>query len=140
MKLEQLLSDDILLETMRDASVICLQAEEYPLLFCRYFITYLSRKIHKTIIPYSMYSEPDTAAMVSLQTTFLGQSSWYWLHADSELSKKVSEHWHDFLRSYNGPNTLIFCTNQMMSKVPASWYVLLLPPRIDGGIQTTAFW
>lgn len=132
-KLEQFLYDKSMHDAMRTASVICLQTKEYPLLFCRSFITFLATLFNKAITPHYMDSDNDAAVMASLQTTFLGQSSWYWLHADETLSKKSYDMWHDFLRRYTGPNVLIFCTSTALAKVPSSWFVLQLPDNSNAG-------
>lgn len=129
-KLERFLYDVALQDAMRTASVICLQSKEYPLLFCRSFIPFLANLFHQSITPQYMDSDNDAAVMASLQTTFLGQTSWYWLHADTTLSKKSYETWHDFLYKYTGPNTVIFCTTAPLSKVPSSWFVLEIPDII----------
>ncbi len=130
MKLEQLLRDQKVRLSMRKASVICLQTNNYPLLFCREFISYLSAIFKQPIIPRQMNSDTSTV-MASLQTTFLGQPSWYWLHDDSSLSKKASDTWHLFLRSYEQPNVLIFCTTKAISNPPANWCVIQYPDFVD---------
>ncbi len=130
MKLEQFLAD--IEHAIEKKSVICLQAtDEYPLLFCRSFITFLAKKLSVSIISQSMDTDNDAAIMASLQTTFLGQSSWYWLHADVSLSKKSYEVWHDFLHKYTGPHTLIFCTIKSVNNIPPSWRVIQLPSMVD---------
>ncbi len=131
MKLEHFLSDQSAQDAMRKASVICLQVKEYPLLFCHSLIAFLAKKFAISITPHYMDSDNNEAVMASLQTTFLGQTLWYWLHGDTSLTKKSADTWYDFLRSYKGPNTLIFCATKPVGRVPASWYVLQLPDAID---------
>lgn len=131
MKFEQFLYDESAQRIACNASVICLEAKEYPLLFCRSFISFFSKKWNISIVPMYMDHDNDGEMMSSLHMTFLGQTSWYWLHSDTLLTKKSYDMWHEFLHTYQGPHTLIFCTTKTVTKVPSSWYVVQLPDVID---------
>lgn len=128
MKLEQFFHNKQFQQQISKASVICLRAKNYPLLFCREFITYLAKHNKWNIDVQDMQGD-SAAAMASLHTTFLGHKSWYWLHSDAGIAKKILEQWHTFLRAYTGPNTIIFCTAS--NKVASSWYVIDLPEVVN---------
>jgi hypothetical protein len=131
MKLEQILQNKVAQKKIHDAPVICLQATEYPMLFCRSFINFLSRTFAVPIISADMDSEHVVPRMAQLQTTFLGQPSWYWLHADTSLTKNTCDTWYSFLLAYTGPNKLILCSTKQIAKIPASWCVVQLPTSVD---------
>jgi hypothetical protein len=131
MKLEQILQQYQMPKAIHNAAVICLQSTEYPLLFCRAFIRFISTQCNMPIIPQEMDAEHISHVMALLQTTFLGQSSWYWLHADALLSKSASDSWDAFLRDYKGPNKIIFCSTKPLTKPPSSWFVIQLPSCVD---------
>ncbi len=127
MNLTQFLRDDAIQKTINDASVVCFQADVYPLLFCRQLISYLTRVHDREIIACDMSVENHASKMASLQTTFLGSSLWYWLHSDEALSKKTCDAWHDYLALYEGPNKLFFFTSKEIKKLKGSWCVVRLP-------------
>lgn len=130
MKLEKLLHSKNV-QHVKNSSVICLHAKEYPLLFCREFIAYLGALEKCMIISSQMGSDNIGHSIASLNTSFLGQKSWYWLHSDRHLLKKAYDTWHHFLRHYTGPNTLIFFTDKLPTKLPSHWFVITLPDAIN---------
>jgi hypothetical protein len=131
MKLEQAIHDRGLAGRLRAASVICIRAVEYPPLFCRALIRYFSQLAQQPIISYDREYDQHVDHMASLQTTFLGTTCWYWLHADIGMTKKTADEWLAFLHHYKGPHTLIFCTTQALEKIPTQWQVLQLPITLD---------
>jgi hypothetical protein len=130
MNLTEFLLDNKLQPTVEKTSVICFQADVYPLLFCRQLMMYCARLGSRAVINSSMGAENHTVTMASLQTTFLGNESWYWLGSDVELSKKVSDAWHEYLAEYTGPNKLFFFTTKSV-KTTKSCMVIKLPAMVD---------
>jgi len=130
MNLIQFLHDDQIQKTINAAPVICFQAAAYPLLFCRQLIAHCARIGSQEIVSSSMAAENHAATMASLQTTFLGNESWYWLGSDEGLSKKVSDAWHAYLSGYKGPNKLFFFTTSSM-KSTKSRIVVPLPTTVN---------
>lgn len=138
MNLIEFLHNDQPHKAIQDASVVCLQADSsdhaktgaYPFLFCRQFVAHCARMHDKEIVPGSMGGEQSTSTMASLQSTFLGNVSWYWLGADEQLSKKEFDVWHAYLAAYSGPNKLFFFTIKPL-KSTKSRLVVTLPVLAD---------
>ena len=130
MNLTQFLRDDAIQKTINDASVVCFQADVYPLLFCRQLIAHCARAGSREMLVSSMSSENHASTMASLQTTFLGTASWYWLASDTMVSKKVGDAWHAYLTAYKGPNKLFFFTSKLI-KTTKSRVVVKLPATVN---------
>jgi len=130
MNLTQFLRDDAIQKTISEASVVCFQADVYPLLFCRQLIAHCARTGSQEMLTSSMSSENHASTMASLQTTFLGTASWYWLASDTMVSKKVSDAWHAYLAAYKEPNKLFFFTTKPMKATKAR-VVVKLPATVN---------
>ena len=130
MKFVDFLHDDAIQKNINNASVICFQADIYPLLFCRQLIVHCARVGSRELIASRMDSDNYVSTMASLQTTFLGNESWYWLASDDGLSKKVSDVWHAYLAAYKGPNKLFFFTTRPIKATKAR-VVVKLPATVD---------
>jgi hypothetical protein len=90
--------------------VVCLQSEQYPLLFGRKFTQYVAEKRTIPFAYQSMKSDNQAATMAALQTSFLGSHSCYWLGSLDELPKSKQQQWIDFFSTYTGPHYLVFST------------------------------
>lgn len=129
--LTKFLSDEQLRTAVtKPSTVLCLQLESYSPLFCKALVDYISRVNSSSIISQPMVTENSGQQMAGLQSTFLGQQSVYWLHADSSLGKK-SDDWYTFLAGYRGPNALIFATTNPAIKKGKSWITIACPVEVD---------
>ncbi len=130
MKLTDFLQDEHTQKAIETASVICFKGETYPFLFCRQVMVYCARMGSRDIVPSSMNSKDIASTMASLQSTFLGNESWYWLGSDEGLSKKNAAAWQTYLTTYTGPNKLFLFTSKPM-KATKSRVVVQLPATVD---------
>lgn len=112
MELQAWLSSGI--DSLQSSSVVCCTGDSYPLLF---FST-LSRILNKKQ-PGSMVSINHTndvvAIQAGLQSSFLGQTGCYILGSLDDLPRAKQEQWKTFLKSYQGPHTVLFFSNKLSS-------------------------
>lgn len=134
---DQFLREDQLRSYVQGISVVCLQGDAYPSLFCRKLVDHLTRVNNGAMISCDMSAENYSSTMASLQTTFLGSQSWYWLRSDETLSKKQSDAWHAYLDAYQGPHTLFFYTNKPIRKIKKTWCLVKIPSVIDRNLFST---
>ncbi len=134
MELQTFLSNNDNTSKFDGKSVICLTASKYPLLFCQQFVRYLASACDREIVSSEIGVDNYAAVMASLQSTFLGQRSWYWLRSDDGLSSKAYQAWREYLLSYCGPNKLIFFTCKPIKKAPSSWCIICLPDQVERSI------
>lgn len=126
--------------------------KEYPMLFFAQFFAWAKR--HQAMVT-TLDLEgdcDDDALRASLQTSFLGNSTVYWLRSISELSDKRLKLWKSYLADYAGPHTLILftsdesigdaqCTQHMIVEVPdrlaasALDTLLLLEDELPKGVR-----
>ena len=116
MKLVDFLNKESYQREIANSPIIRLYAQDYPILFCREFLVLLESQIKKQITTEIINAENYHIIMPKLQTTFLGESRWYWLGSIEALAKKQLEEWFTFCDSYNGPNTIVFFSNQLLLK------------------------
>lgn len=85
--------------------------KEYPILF---FSDFFKQKTDQLSPLYSGVTYLDlqnavrNESMASLETTFLGMRSLYWLKNISELNSASKKEWLSYISGYQGPHSLIF--------------------------------
>ena len=48
----------------------------------------------------------------SLETTFLGESHYYWLGNLGDLKTKEQQFWNSYLQQYDGPHVILYFNKQ----------------------------
>jgi hypothetical protein len=90
--------------------VICFQAESYPLLFCRMLFKFLKEQDVACISP--LQAEDRLTLWKTLQQSFLGETSFYWLGSITEKIKskkrKNEPDIVEILSLYRGPHSVAF--------------------------------
>ena len=91
-------------------SRICLTGKDYPAFFLSDFFTQIKDVIapHYTGLQVMDTSSAMGECMASLETTFLGMRSLYWLKNVSDASTSSKQQWLSYVSSYQGPHSILF--------------------------------
>lgn len=103
--------------------------EKYPLLF---FSLLFKQGIGISVETINTADEDTAAIVAKLSTTFLGNTSFYWLKNISALKGKKQKTLFVFLKQYRGPNSIAFFVNQdALSNQKEVPLCIPLPEKID---------
>jgi len=104
-------------KTLPAKHVFIFHGASYPILFFAKFIEQIKKQYYLEVI--DVVEQDFSANMSRLQTSFLGQSVFYWLKNGPELDEKKANKIVTYLQEYQGPHTVI-CFLQTKSKPTAS--------------------
>lgn len=91
------------------------RSEANPLLFFSYFVNKLKKQVDCPVESICLL-ETDTAIVMSkLATSFLGQVSLFWFKNIAALKPKKSKELVDYLKTYDGPNCVIFSLDETIA-------------------------
>ncbi len=105
-----------LFQSTPSASVVAIRyADVYPIFLSQLLCSRVREQVQLQRIDLPTYDLD--AFILAAQTTFLGQTFWYWITGVDELSEKKRALFFRFLQSYSGPHTLIVWTSSPVSGV-----------------------
>jgi len=104
----------------------------FPLLFFSIFFTRLKKNGEVPIEIVDCAQENMAALHAKLATSFLGSTTLYWFKNVSQLKPKISKQLVQFLKKYEGPNTVAFFVDETsgFTKKDAQLFVPI-PEKID---------
>jgi len=103
--------------------------EKYPLLF---FSLLFKQGIGISVETINTADEDTATIMAKLSTTFLGNTSFYWLKNISALKGKKQKTLFVFFKQYTGPNSIAFFVDQEALSNPKEVPLCIsLPEKID---------
>ncbi|MCK5632575.1 hypothetical protein KAH94_02420 [bacterium] len=106
--------------------------EKYPLLFFSIFFKQIKKQGMVSVETVKTPQEEPTSIFAKLSTSFLGNTSLYWLKNISEFKPKKSKQILDFLKIYSGPNNAVFFVDESaLCKIKDFQLTVLLPEKID---------
>jgi len=103
--LEKIQSTDILSQNKK---IYFKGAKEYPLLFFSFFIQKMKKIVDCGVETICLVSADNAGIMSKLETSFLGQRTFYWLQDMSVLKSKDRTKWLSYFKTYDGPNSIAF--------------------------------
>ena len=113
MKLFLFLEQFYCTKTNRDYHTICFYgAGSNPILFFSLFFSQLKKQRNCTVESIDVREQESVSVKASLAICFLGNPVIYWLRGLDELEIKRKKYWLTYLRSYQGPNTVLFFVSQ----------------------------
>jgi len=131
MELKTFLSSLDNAQFLTDKSVLCFRGkQEYPLLFFSSVLKKIKKHISVEMVD---ISEQDFANIAGrLQTSFLGTRVLYWLRNVSALNKAKKKKLLDYVRSYSGPNVIVFfATYDDVPRIAQGWIEIPLPDEVQ---------
>jgi hypothetical protein len=83
-----------------------------PLLFFSSFMTTIKKQVDCPVETVCLVETDSAVVMAKLATSFLGSVSLYWFKNIAALKPKKSKELIDYLKTYDGPNNVIFSVDE----------------------------
>lgn len=118
---------------IRSRSVVCFRAyHNFPLLFFSALLQHM-KKQNDGLVEIIDLSVHDFASVKGkLETSFLGQTVFYWLRNVSDSSAKIRKELLNYLSTYAGPNNVaFFAYHTDVPRVEPRWLDVIIPEEID---------
>lgn len=119
---------------------IGLTGKEYPAFFLSDFFTQIKEVIAPHYTGLQVMDTPTLAmgeCMASLETTFLGMRSVYWLKNISDVPASSHKQWFSYVSNYQGPHCIIFFIDA--SDAATMDDIITIPPAVDKQLFTQLF-
>lgn len=126
MSFKQLISDPF--SVFKDCRVAVLQSEQYPALFVRAVLQKLAHDTQLKSGSLDLSTASIGEQLLRLSSSFLGQSSFYWLGDTSQLSPKAYAQITAFIQVYRGDNYIMLFAQQALEGPSVT--NILLPEKI----------
>ena len=111
--------------------IVCFSGSTFSPLFFSFYRTHAKKK-HGYVCAIDLHKVPTAQAQAQLQSTFLGNSTHYYLRGLDELSSTAYAHWISFIQAYRGPNTILFfLASQKLKNEYKEWQIVTIPEKID---------
>jgi len=98
--------------------------KEYPLLFFSLLIKKLKKSMSCSVYSMPFDKTEKSILLENLETTFLGESHYYWLGNLADLKIKEQQFWTAYLQQYNGPHVVLYFNKQEV----VVGYTVEIPP------------
>jgi hypothetical protein len=106
MNVREFLEAFVSLDTHLKYRAIIFFGKTYPAVFFSLMLKNIQSKRKSSFLDLELYDEAICKAQ--LETSFLGQTQWYWLGDLSALSPKKRTFWLSYCKRYQGPHTLAY--------------------------------
>lgn len=117
-------------EKLHDYPKIQFTGQNYPLLFFSYATTALNKKQPGLMTIIDPTLQDETYIKAQLQTSFLGIKRLFWFGSLAALDASAQKRWEGFLYEYNGPNTILFFSEEK-HETKSKTLELMVPASID---------
>lgn len=98
-------------KTFTDHRVVCFTAKNYPFNFFKLLFPFLKKQHNLSVSNLFINNASDwQACKISLEMSFLGQSSYYWLH-ELGVDSKTRQQIYKYLANYQGPHHILIFIN-----------------------------
>jgi hypothetical protein len=91
------------------------RSDAHPLLFFSYFVSAIKKQVDCPVESVCVLETDSSLVMAKLSTSFLGMVSLYWFKNIAGLKPKKSKELIDFLKSYDGPNSVLFAVDETVA-------------------------
>ncbi len=102
-----------------DTPVVLFGARAYPLLFFSMLLQATRKNPHNYVTVLDLKALSKSDAQRTLQSSFLGLKTTFWLGSLADLSAQEQSSWLEYLAGYKGPHTVIACAenNEQFQKI-----------------------
>lgn len=112
---------------------VCLRSRGVPpLLFFSRLFKKMKTDVDLSVETICLDATDPASVMAKLSTSFLGNSSLYWLKSLSDLKTKKRKQLFSFLKTYNGPNSAAFFIDETITCTAKDFQLIVdVPERVD---------